>query len=781
MKQFCYLLKYIPLALFIQIISIVSTGPQQVMGLPLNRGDYVETPLMELSYTGLEAQIEVGFQEGTIRGSAVYRFRPKHAHVETVSWLAAGMEIHKLEMNGRQMFYRLEGDSLVIPFESPPDPEEIITVTISYETKPVFGVHFGQTGTVFSSTLPASVSHWLPGPVHPRITMPVRMQIDVPEGLTAVASGVLDRQDAIENGHRYTFVSENQIPLSDLFFAAGDFAVEESFSGTKNLRIYQEAGTLDENRTQELLSFMVQRTRELERYFRSELPVSAFHAVILTDDRWETRPYAAGVAVFSYGQGQCETLISRALSAQWFGISLRPERWQDTTFFTLLQAMVAEETGERKWPFLPDPLEAAFRIPDTIYRHAEMEQWAWAREFIRTNRDPVLIDALRSLVRDFSATTKTMTSSDFSRAIYDMTGRWIDPPVLTEPEPDPDYRYRIVVDEVRSTDLLSLNITPAGDVTEKELKARINWIRDGNIHGQSFSFKGTGDHLEIATGGRTSNVWISSTDDTEMAIELEKPLTFWLYQLRTDENSERRKEAALALKSFASDPDLQLAVQDLLIREQDTEVLAAMHRLIAELTSGASGTERRFLDGITSPHSGIRLESMKALKAYSGNTTVQNQVFSVIQGSDDIELVNEAIRTYRYLIEKDEFRDFAVRFLREDRQEQLFTKTLLHELFQVPADERSVYAAAEYLNQNYPFDIRWLAYRQLRQHAPDREWQSDFLKDFSNDPDPRIRFIALFSISQLNLQDRGPFLESRMLVEYDIRILQQASVLASTE
>ncbi len=763
----------------ISLASILTFIPLKVFSQ--QGGDYVIRPVSEIQYTSLELHLEAGFEEKTIRGSARYHFRPKHAYVDSISWMVPGMDILKLELDGQKIPYSRNGDSLVISFDDHPDPAQQYTIAVSYESKPAFGVHFKHNGTIFSSTLPGSVAHWLPGPIHPRVSMPVTITLEAPGNYNAVATGSPSDEQATEKGRKFVFSSDNETPVSELFFAVGDFAMEESFSGTKNIRVYHEHGVVEDGRSREILSYMIQRIREHERYFRSELPVSAFHTLILSDDKWETRPYAAGIAVFSSPQGQIETLISRAIASQWIGISSRAEQWADSRFIVLLQALVAEELDDPEWQSVADPLEQAFRVPRTLYSEQTMERWQWARRYLRDQAPPLLSDVLPYLVRDFSGNSGVYEADDFSRMAYQKTGRWISYPVINEPVPESKPVYRVLISETRDSERLALAFVPTGDYRERVNTATINWTHNGEFFDRQVEFRGTGDTLNIPINGRVSNVWISAGDDSDVNFEIDKPFSFWLYQLRRDDRPEKRREAALALKDHDSDPDLQLAVQDIMNREENTEVLAALYRLMAKLTSGASGTERRFLEGVTSPDAEIRMVSMQSLKAYPGNSQVQNRVLEIIQTSDDIPLVNQAVRTYRNLIDEDEFRDFAIRFLREDRQELLFTKTLLEELFEVPVDDTSFEAAVEYLNPGYAFKIRWLAYIQLSRFAADREWQADFARNNSDDPDPRIRFAAIFSVPQIDLQDQVPFLQSHMLLEYDIRILKQASELANAE
>ncbi len=743
--------------------------------------DYPTRPDSQVRYTGLELHLEAGFDEGTVRGTATYRFHPKHAYLEELALSAPGMQIRELTINGEQVAYQKRGDTLSIPFRENPDTDREHVLSVSYVTSPVFGVHFRHNGTIVSSSLPGSTMHWLPGPAHPGPAMPIVTRLEVPGDLTGVASGALERQTSTDKGRLYVFRTGVEVPITDLFFAVGNFEVDDAFSGTKNLRVYWEQGVTDPDQAQDYITFLTRRVRDFERLLQSEMPVQAFHAIILSDNMWETRPYYAGAAVVQGRPDQIKTMMSRSIAAQWLGIALRPEKWDESGHITLLQALAAERLGEPDWEYATDPMGDAFVVPETAYRRKGMEAWQGSRDFLRKKSMPILKEAMDSALMGLAARRGVLTSYEFSALIYEKTGLWMEIPQATQPEPKTKLRYLVNADEIRGSDRFMLTVEPLEDITDKELGIRVYWIRDGEIRNTQLTFSGSGDQLEISPGGSISNIWVESDDAKSHGFEIRKPFSHWLYQLRRDERPEMRKEAALALKGYSRDPDLQLAVQDLLNREQDPEALAAMHRLMAELTAGASGTERRFLDGITSRHEQVRFESMKALQNYRNNTQVENQVFSIIQSSDDISLVNEAIRTYRKLVSEEQFRDFAIQFLREDRQEQMFTETLISELFEVTTNDTVLETVAEYLNPGYNFQLRWLAYRLLRQHAAGTGWQDGFVREYYDDPDPRIRFIALFSIPAMNFEERGPFLESRMLVEYDIRILLQASVLADAE
>ncbi|MEX0679901.1 MAG: hypothetical protein WD097_00825 [Balneolales bacterium] len=766
-------LAFVILLNLLLIIGVIDTAGAQ---LHPGNGDYSRRPMLEVHYIGMEASLEIGFEQHRIRGEVDYRIRPKHAYVDYLHWPSYGINIIEVTSNGEPASFRMDNDSLKISFNDYLPEENIINISIVYETEPVFGVHFTHNSTAFSSTLPGSVAHWLPGPIHPRVAMPINLSMEVPEGFSVVATGSLDEKAETDQGHRFTWVTSNDVPISELSFAAGRFQVSEAYYGTKTLRLYFEEGILDEDEEQSLLQSMALITRDLEMEFQSELPVRSFQTVVLEDDRWEARPYAAGMAFLFNSRGDFEAMLLRALAAQWFGIALRPEQWQDSEFYLLLQALTTEKYFSETPEIPRHPMAHAFSIPVTLYNKMSTESWYHTVSNLDNSDFPILYQSMRSLTNEWSTIRDVWTSHEFSSELYKVTGRWMVAPDLSEPIPDPLFEFKVSVERVEGGNI-ELNITPEADIIGREFEIGVHKEYDGRVESTYHTFNGLGDVIEIGSGNGVSNIIVENTDNRINEIFVVKPFEYWFYQLRRDESPSRRKQAAVELVELVDDPDLQLAFQDMLNNEDSPEVLEAIYNVIARITYGARGTEQFFFEGLDHRYIGVRKVSMEALGIYQDNEQVIQKVLSIIQTSDDIPLVNTAIRTYRQLLDDDEFRDFALQFLEEDLTERLFTRTLLEELYAVPVTDDSVISTIRYLEFGFPFDIRWLAYRLLREHAEDFQWQKDFLLKYSDDPDPRIRFLALYSLPALDIVDRGPFLEDRMLKEYDIRILQRAQEL----
>ncbi len=734
--------------------------------------DYDPWPDMRVSYSGLTAELRFESDRGVLIGSAVYALQVRHDQVNSLSIPAAVTKVFSVKLNDRPIDYDHSSNHLLIRFEDALSRDQAHTLAITWEADPLFGIHRLPSGTIFSSNLPGSVSHWLPGPVHPRTALPVRLTLDVPAGWTAVASGRMREVETVAGRRQYRWNTVQPVPLSDLAFAMGEFSYADTFIGTKSLRIYYEQQSLGDQQANDLLHRTARMIREMERHLQSELPATAIHVIVLDDDRWETRPYAAGTTYAFMSQGDLSVQILRSLIAQWFGISLRPVQWNDADFAIWLQAMAAEQMNAEEWQITQQPLESFFDIPVSLYERFHMNYWQWARQHIRNNRSESFYRMLDESVHRLSDQNGAWLQHHFSENLYEETGLYKPVPVLEEPDPPTYLKFEVVVTEARATNRIDLAITPLGDIVEGEFAFTLHWEREGRVFEKEIRFSGKGDSKSVDPDGYVSNVWISASGKLDHALTIKKPFSFWLHQLRRSEDPSRRREAALALRDFVSDPDLQLALQDIRSNETDPLVLAAIYQVMADITAGASGTERLFIEGTASSDPGMALASMEALSAYKNNQRVTEHVRQIIQTSDHIALVNQAITTYRHLKDEADFRSFAIQFLDEDRQDLLFTRTLLDELFSIPVKPETIDAAKEYLNISYSFDLRWSTYQLLRTHAPDGGWQRDFLKEKSTDPDPRIRYIAYFSLMELPAAERESFLQIRMLNEYDLRILR---------
>ncbi|MDI6400428.1 hypothetical protein QLX67_00340 [Balneolaceae bacterium ANBcel3] len=765
-------------SLFVILLFAVSAA--NTYSFPLKNGDYAPFPDYNVEITHLDLRLHADIESRSLEGKAIYAFTPKNTRVQELVWFAPETEIHSVTADRNvSLDYSQAGDTLIISFDEPLDPRENFKLSLSYTSKPSFGVHITRKGSMISSRLPGAVSHWLPGPVHPAIQATFTAKITVDEEYDAVFSGKKNTVTQKNGKKSVSWSSEYSTPLSELSFAVGKFDMNETFMGIKQIRVYQEEGVSDEAQRTEILTSAIRYIRDSERYLRNEFPATEFNIIHLEDHFWETKNAAYGVGFLYKSIDNLELQLWKAIISQWYGVSFRPLTWSDAYYMPVLQAFLAiQQNISSDNVNASDPLDDAYDRPVSLYDHFGQRALLNAKSALKGSKDLLVMESLDASIRALASRNTPFSDADFDITLYESVGRRVSVPDWRTSDVSEVGTYRIEFIEETPTEIHIL-AEPLGYPQEDSITINLSWESEGSLSQKEIKIDPNGDQYTLEPDHAITAIWITNISGQIDFTEV-KPFPFWLHQMRRNEDAEKRKQAALALVEFASNPDLELALQDMLAREENPDVRAALYAVLSEITSGARGTERRFIDGTRNQEKSIRHISMKALRAYRGVPHVEQHVLSTIQVSSDIALVNEAIRTYRYLLEPEDFRRFAIRFLREDRQDLLFSATLLVELFELPVASETTEAAKYYLSESWPFELRWLAYKLLLNNSEELQWRSSFVDNYYTDPDPRIRFLAVASVSVLDQSDKESFIEQRLLKEYDQRILEHLQRMART-
>ena len=240
--------------------------------------------------------------------------------------------------------------------------------------------------------------------------------------------------------------------------------------------------------------------------------------------------------------------------------------------------------------------------------------------------------------------------------------------------------------------------------------------------------------------------------------------------MRSEEKQDRILAAEL-LSYHSENPDLQLALSDVLAFEEDSEVIAAINSTMAQFTAGAFGTEEKFLNDLRSDSKDVKLASIKALVNYPSNEMVRNAIRSEIIRNEDDELFTTALGVYQQMATGDELMSVAKRIQRTDT---VGTK-VLHVLFSSDSlhyHPESVEVAETYLQNDYPFSTRKFALKFLQQYDLDVERWSERLDFLTADRDPRIRFLGYESVLKFKTTSEAlVYMRSSGLDESDPRIL----------
>ncbi|MEX2639149.1 MAG: hypothetical protein WD266_00585 [Balneolales bacterium] len=739
--------------------------------LSSDRGDYPARPDMPFQFHHLSLELDfTSASDHTIQGIAEYEMSPKSADLQDVLLFASDMDIDLIRVDGQQVEFEQAGDSLRIQLLRASQPGEHFRVEITYEAKPDFGVHFGENGTVWSSMLPQSNRHWLPGFDHPRAEVSTTIYLRIPSEHEAVASGYFLGEEQRENGFKDVgWRSDDKIPVSEIAFVTGDLDYREIMAGSKRVRLYSEAGMLEERDYDAILDTVYDRVRETERLLLFEYPYDAYNVVALQDDRWETRPYAAGMGYIFGNRGAFTPQVAIPVYAQWFGMFQRPEQWGDASATLLYQAWLSDHFGDD----VPDGPYGQTELAEgpAVYHNFSSAHLQRHRLFFTGQGEKAMVNTLKSQARKVLISGDAVMGWDeYARFWYDTSGKnWVEPPELPELEGhNYSYSYDIEVEhETMSGDLTAI-IQPVNRGRDENFTVSVHLFDNEGKRLADQEFSGRGDTLSFGGTGGLENIDFGSTGGIEFNIN--KPFSFWLYQLRNDEDNSRRIQAALAMKDFEDEPDIQLALDGVLNREEDPEVQAAILQAMADITQGASGVQSWFLSRLDHEHPAVRKASLKALKHYSNDEIVKRDVFGIISMSDDIEMVNEGISVYRHLVPEADFLEFVDQFLSEDT-DRLFTFTLINELYNTSETDFANDRVEEYLQPDNPFKIRHAAFQHLNWNDYDSDRWSERVKTYLSDHDPRIRYLMMDRLKTLPPDEQEALRSERQSKEKDVRVM----------
>jgi hypothetical protein len=290
---------------------------------------------------------------------------------------------------------------------------------------------------------------------------------------------------------------------------------------------------------------------------------------------------------------------------------------------------------------------------------------------------------------------------------------------------------------------------------------------------RELTFTGASDGIVLNVPATLENIKLTVRDRNDVVLNAEKPFLFWMYQLRNDENEERRAEAAIGISSYRDNPDIELLLNDVLRGEESDIVIADVLRAMSAITNGASGTDERFLQFAGSNSAmNIRVAAVEALSNYDGNERVISRLQSIVRQESDEMLKRTALKSFSEIVEPQRFVDISESFI---SQEAVLNQTpfLLELLTEIGAEEQSVALADQALNQDLPAHVteQVITFLMGIDQSPDN-WENR-LSDLLQNPHPGIRIAAAKAATRLSADDREALIESVMPNEFDERVRRQ--------
>lgn len=735
--------------------------------------DYEKYPDRNVTFTHLDADIQLS-EDPMILGDIIYTATVLRDSVNSVHFNAVGMNIISVEVNGSSMNHRFQNNDLIVELDESFERGEVIQIRIQYDTNPHFGIHKNVNGTIWSSLLPNSIQHWMPVFENPDVSLTSDFVFTHSSDLSVVVNGRRGDVEIISVNESVTNYSSNvALPITGISFVASDFSnsintISAGIPGfgrrsNTQIHIYSEN---EYSGLEELLNHAVQSFHSVEEYVSKPYPFRDLHFVILEDDYLEVKNYGAGIIHLYMNRGDLRYQIERAVTAQWAGIYLREYQWANPDAILFLQASIMNELFEY------DKLDESHDL-EPYHKLSDDELFKWS-QFLKSSNSKDLKNDF-SLIKEslFNGGMKTLDWDQFSLFLYNESGRnyfsGIELTEIIEEEPiNSEYSVNIEWDEIenRLDIYFESEQNPIDELVTLEL-VEIN-LSGQKVH--ELSFTGDNDGVVVTVSSSVEYVKFNDIERENLSLNVTKPFLFWIAQLRTDPDPEKRIEAAKGLSEIRDNPDLQLALNDILRTESNPQVYAEIIRSMSVLTGGAAGTEERFIQySSNDQHEDVRLAAVDGLSSYPNNERVIGRLNSIITQTGNEKLRVQAIKSLASITTSERFSTVARNLVtRESVLNQV--PLILYELAEKGETPLTVELAESFLADTFPYTVRLQSLKIIQNYDQSSSNWMNRLPGLLTDSHPGIRLAATENLNKVSRQQRNILINDVIENEYDERV-----------
>lgn len=744
--------------------------------------DYEKYPRQDVEYLHLDAELRID-DDGVIEGDLLYNLRFRVSGLDSLILDATGMDISGVSVNERSRDFSLEKDRLIIYLSGENGKGTTGTLRVRYRAEPGFALHHSLDNTVWTSLLPRSVRHWLPVADHPRNKFSTEMIFTHPAGKSIIANGRRGESEEITGEEEITtFRSNRPLPASSLTWILGDLTQAGSttnlilnLSSNENLNafqsrsdshiyLYSEVESIDGDY---LLNLAAEAFQNVQNLLGVRYPFRDLHIVVLEDGMWETKSYGSGMLYIFNNRGNFEEQIQKGVLSQWVGAYLREEQWADAGAVNLLRALVAEELFNFDQDYEKEP--------EPYHVFSDHELWLW-QHYLTDDSNQKFKEILKENLRAVVTETEIIGWMELARFIYDDTGQpYFDVPVLQEPEEEEEdtVEYLVEMDWDEEENTVRLDFEAVEEGMNELVSILAEEISSGDTNSSEITITGNSETVVLNVSRSIENLKLTVTEGDGVVLSERKPFLFWIHQLRNDANADRRKEAAAALSQFTDNPDLQLALTDLLRIETNPEVYAEILKALSAVTRGASGTEQIFIEHASGDQpSEVQKAAAEGLAYYAGNERVIPALRRVITETGDREIRRTAIRSLYVITDADAFRNISESVI--TTESVLQEVPMILELLNENEDtETAIRLSDVFLDEGFPPQIREEVLKLVLKYDNSEAGWEERLPGLVEDPDPRIRYLAVNGLENISPDRTNEIIMLRLVEEYDERVRRQ--------
>ena len=722
---------------------------------------YKAYPDLPFKLNHIEMDLTIDQEAFLVKGAATYTITSRRPALSELVFTTSGLDVKEVSSGGNELSFRVSSDSLIIELADTLHNQESTGFLIAWESSSPYGIHADVNGNMWTSLNPGMRHHWLPIPDHPEVTTTLDAEFIIPAEQEVVFNGSFMEDEIVSaEQKKVRWASETEIPVSGISFAVGSFQKESARSGVKEVSISASENAVVQEVRNGLLSIAVESLKEYESTFSFEFPYEALNIVVLPDHYWEEVQSGSGIIYLYQNLGSLSTQLKRGIAEQWLGNYHRYLDIPDARY-EFLKVLV---TGT----YETEPLSNSGGL-------TSIEGWNSWEKGVENLGEEFLLSTVKSslaeLIQQFEGVTGWEDYADFW---YKQTGAYwnsLPEPETTRKDAEEGYIYDVeyIYDEMNSA--LTLVFNAQSEPISSLVGVKVMQYGFMDTTQSEISFTGEIDSVEVDITSGLEYITLNPETDLKLELEEQKPFLFLIQQLRSSD-PDTKIQAALQLRAFTENPDLQLALQDVLEGENNPEVRAALLGTLSEITKGASGTEQNFLDQLNAESLSTQLSAVRALANYPDNEQVAYAIRNVMLRTDSDTLFQVGLNTYQQLVSAEQLLTLTERLERSGgKADQAIL--VLSVAAEMDTSRSSLSVADRIALGAYPYTVKKRALNILIDQEENPEYWAQTIGLLLDDRDPRIRYHALDAITYLSPKNKVEVLVSRAEEEMDPRVLQR--------
>lgn len=731
--------------------------------------DYSAYPDLPFTIEMLNLELSIDPQEPMLISEGTYSITSRHPELTEIVFNTAETQIENILINGEEVDFSVSSDSLIITLSNTLTSGDQAKLTIGWTTNSRYGIKKDVYGNLWASLNPKSRRYWIPLPDHPEVSFPLKTSFTIPTELSVISHGrkVTDELASVDQ-KRVQWNSEEDIPVSGLTFVLGNYETISARAGVKQVSLFANENALLPEVREGLLDIAVSTLKDYEQKVSFEYPYRSLNVVVLPDHQWEEVQAGAGVIYLYQNLGSLATQLKRGIAGQWFGNYHRYLNATDNRFEFLKVLLTG--TNETEQLVNNDDLQSIHR-------------WNIWEKGIETISDNYLKEVIEESLGEIVQQLEGVTGwDDYADLWYDKVGMYwesLPEPQASETEEHsksenaPVYNVDYIYDELNGSLLLAFKAVRNPIETLVSVEATAYSFTDTTK--TELTFTGAEDTVGVNLSAGIDYLTINTPDHSNLILNESKPFMFWIGQLR-DQDPENRIQAAESLRAFNDNPDLQLALGDVMGQEQNEEVRAAMLETLSYITKDATGTEEIFIGYVNSNNIATQLSGLKALANYEGNESAAYTVRNKLIRTEEDTVFNTALRSYVKIAPISDLISLAERFEGSENNDHKALATL-KAVIETDTTGSTLQLAERYALGNYPYEIRREALQMLINYNTSSDYWNETLNALKEDRDARIRYHALEAVKHLGSGQRDELLSSILSVELDPRVIRKINEL----